>query len=149
MIPGRRYTMKIGARSVAATVTRPKYKLNVTTLERLATTKLDLNEIGVCTIATDRPIAFDPYEDNRDTGGFIVIDRLTNNTVGAGMIHFALRRSHNIHHHPTDVDKAARAGLSAAGIEVAALPRPGLPHSIDEEGIDAGADFLAGALKAR
>ncbi|MDH5255600.1 MAG: adenylyl-sulfate kinase, partial [Gammaproteobacteria bacterium] len=73
--------------------------------------KLDLNEIGVCNIALDRVIAFDPYEANRETGGFILIDRLTNHTIGAGMLHFALRRAHNIHLQHLDVDKAARATL--------------------------------------
>jgi len=77
----------------------------------LAAKKLDLNEIGVCNIALDRAVAFDPYIANRDTGGFILIDRLTNNTVGAGMLHFALRRSHNIHLQHVDIDKAARSSL--------------------------------------
>ena len=80
-------------------------------MEHLAAKKLDLNEIGVCNIALDRAVPFDPYEANRDTGGFILIDRMSNNTVGAGMLHFALRRSHNIHLQAVDVDKAARSGL--------------------------------------
>ena len=70
-----------------------------------------MNEIGVCNLSLDQPIAFDPYDENRDTGGFILIDRLTNATVGAGMIHFALRRSQNIHWQALDVNKAARASL--------------------------------------
>ncbi len=111
MYPGRPYLLKVGTQTVTATITQPKYKLNVNTLEHLAARKLDLNEIGVCNIALDRVIAFDPYDVNRDTGGFILIDRLTNHTVGAGMLHFALRRSHNIHHQHLDVDKAARAVL--------------------------------------
>ncbi len=128
MLPGRAYLMKIGAQTVSATVTEPKYKVNVNTMEHLAAKKLDLNEIGVVNLALDRAIAFDPYTDNRDTGGFILINRLTNNTVGAGMLHFALRRSHNIHMQAVDVNKAARGsakgqrpgvlwftGLSGAG----------------------------------
>ena len=97
MLPGRPYLLKIGTRTVGATVTEPKYKVNVNTLEHLAAKKLELNEIGVCNIALDRAMAFDPYAVNRDTGGFILIDRLSNDTVGAGMLHFALRRAHNIH----------------------------------------------------
>lgn len=111
MLPGRPYLLKIGARTVSASITEPKYKVNVNTLEQLAAKQLELNEIGVCNIALDRPVAFDPYKDNRDTGGFILIDRMTNNTVGAGMLNFALRRAHNIHLQPTVVDKAARALL--------------------------------------
>jgi bifunctional enzyme CysN/CysC len=128
MMPGRAFLLKIGTQTVTASITEPKYKVNVNTMEHLAAKKLDLNEIGVVNIALDRPIAFDPYTENRDTGGFILINRLTNNTVGAGTLHFALRRSHNIHMQHVDVDKAARAtakgqkagvlwftGLSGAG----------------------------------
>ena len=111
MLPGRPYLLKIGTRTVAATITEPKYKLNVNTLERLAAKKLELNEIGVCNLSLDRQIPFDAYADNRDTGGFILIDRITNHTVGAGMLHFALRRAHNIHLQHVDVDKAARSAL--------------------------------------
>jgi bifunctional enzyme CysN/CysC len=111
LLPGRAYLMKIGTRTVSATVTEPKYKVNVNTMEHLAAKVLELNEIGVCNIALDQAVAFDAYKDNRDTGGFILIDRLTNNTVGAGMLHFALRRSHNIHLQHVDVDKAARGKL--------------------------------------
>ena len=128
MLPGRSYWLKIGANTVTATIGHPKYRVNVNTLEHLAAKKLELNEIGVCNIAVGRPIAFDPYKQNRDTGGFMLIDRLSNNTVGAGLLHFALRRSHNIHWQATDVDKRARSaqkgqqpcilwftGLSGAG----------------------------------
>lgn len=128
MLPGRPYLMKIGTQVVTATVTEPKYKVNVNTMEHLAAKQLAMNEIGVVNLALDRPIAFDPYTANRDTGGFILINRLTNNTVGAGMLNFALRRSHNIHMQAVDVDKAARGvtkgqrpgvlwftGLSGAG----------------------------------
>jgi bifunctional enzyme CysN/CysC len=111
LLPGRPYWLKIGTQTVGATVTEPKYKVNVNTLEHLAAKKLELNEIGVCNLALDRPVAFDAYEDNRDTGGFILIDRLSNHTVGAGMLHFALRRAHNIHLQPMDIDKDARAEL--------------------------------------
>jgi bifunctional enzyme CysN/CysC len=111
MLPGRPYLMKIGTRTVSATVTEPKYKVNVNTMEHLAAKKLDVNEIGVCNIALDRAVPFDAYTANRDTGGFILIDRMSNNTVGAGMLHFALRRSHNIHLQHVDIDKAARAVL--------------------------------------
>jgi bifunctional enzyme CysN/CysC len=109
MFPGRPYLLKIGTQTVTATVTEPKYKVNVNTMEHLAAKKLELNEIGICNIALDRVIAFDPYTVNRDTGGFILIDRLSNGTVGAGMLHFALRRAHNIHLQHVDVDKAARS----------------------------------------
>ncbi len=111
MLPGRPYLLKVGARTVSATITEPKYKVNVNTMEHLAAKKLDLNEIGVCNIALDRPVAFDPYSANRDSGGFILIDRMTNNTIGAGMLHFALRRSHNIHLQHLDIDKGARSLL--------------------------------------
>ncbi|WP_018988979.1 sulfate adenylyltransferase subunit CysN [Aromatoleum toluclasticum] len=111
LLPGRPYLLKIGAKTVTATVTHIKYQVNVNTLEHVAARTLDLNAIGVCNLSLDRPIAFDPYADNRDTGGFILIDRLSNNTVGAGLIHFALRRSQNIHMQHVDVDKAARAAL--------------------------------------
>ena len=111
LLPGRPYLLKLGARTVSATVTEPKYKVNVNTMEHLAAKKLELNEIGVCNIALDRAVAFDPYTSNRETGGFILIDRMNNNTVGAGMLHFALRRSHNIHLQHVDVDKAARSAL--------------------------------------
>ncbi len=111
MLPGRPYLIKIGTRTASAALAQPKYKVNVNTLEHTATKTLELNEIGVCNITIDRPIAFDPYDTNRDTGGFILIDRLTNNTVGAGLIHFALRRADNVHWQAVDVDKAAHARL--------------------------------------
>ncbi|HMO46737.1 MAG TPA: sulfate adenylyltransferase subunit CysN [Rubrivivax sp.] len=111
MYPGRPYLLKIGTRSVNATVTEPKYRLNVNTLEHLAAKQLELNEIGVVNLSLDRPVAFDAYRDNRETGGFILIDRISHATVGAGMLHFALRRAHNIHLQHVDVDQAARAAL--------------------------------------
>jgi bifunctional enzyme CysN/CysC len=111
MLPGRPYWLKIGSKLATATLARPKYRLNVNTLEHLAAKKLELNEIGVCDLVVDRPVAFDAYREGRDTGGFILIDRFSNNTVGAGLIHFALRRAHNIHWQAVDVAKGARARM--------------------------------------
>ena len=111
MLAGQRYLLKIAARTVGATIAPPKYRINVDTLEHAAATTLGLNEIGVCTISLDRPIAFDPYPENRDMGGFVVIDRLTNNTVAAGLLHFALRRSQNVHWQTIEVDKRAHVSL--------------------------------------
>jgi bifunctional enzyme CysN/CysC len=111
MLRGRSYLMKIGARTTTATVMPLKYKINVNTLEHVAASSLELNEIGVVDFEIDRPIAFDPYVENRDTGGFILIDRITNDTVGAGMLRFALRRSQNLHLQALDLDKAARASI--------------------------------------
>jgi len=111
MLPGRPYWLKIGTKQVSATITEPKYKVNVNTLEHLAAKKLELNEIGVCNISLDQAIAFDAYTECRETGSFILIDRLSNSTVGAGMIHFALRRSQNIHWQALDVNKKSRAAL--------------------------------------
>jgi len=125
---GRSYLLKIGTRTLTATVNPLKYRVNVNSLEHVAATRLDLNEIGVCNLELDRPIAFDAYRVNRDMGGFILIDRLTNQTVGAGMLHFALRRAQNVVWQALDVSKASRAtqkgqkalllwftGLSGAG----------------------------------
>ncbi|MFC3077900.1 sulfate adenylyltransferase subunit CysN [Phenylobacterium terrae] len=111
LLPGRPYLVKLGARIVGAQITEPKYKVNVNTLEHLAAKRLELNEIGVCNLSLDAPVAFDPYAENKDLGGFILIDRLSNRTVGAGMLHFALRRSQNIHWQALDVNKSARAAL--------------------------------------
>jgi len=111
MLRGRNYLMKIGAKTVTATVAPLKYKVNINTLEHVAADKLELNEIGVCELELDRVIAFEPYTTNRDLGGFILIDRMTNNTVGAGQLNFALRRSQNIHWQSVDIDKRARAAI--------------------------------------
>ena len=111
MLPGRTYAIKSGAQTARATITAPKYKINVNTIERLPSTKLELNEIGECNIATDKKLVFDPYEENRDTGSFILIDRLTNATVGMGLLRFALRRASNIHWQATDVSRTARAEM--------------------------------------
>ncbi|GAA3902712.1 sulfate adenylyltransferase subunit CysN [Halomonas cibimaris] len=128
LLPGRPYLMKLGTQLVSATVTDIKYRINVNTLEHTASKQLALNDIGVCTLSVNRPVAFDAFRDSQDTGGFILIDRMTNNTVGAGMLHFALRRSDNIHMQHVDINKQARAsakhqkpavlwftGLSGAG----------------------------------
>ena len=113
MLRGRSYLLKIGGKTVTATVSPLKYKINVNTLEHIAATKLELNEIGVAGLELDRAIAFDPYNENRDMGGFILIDRLSNNTVGAGLLHFALRRSQNVHWQAIDVNKSAHSTLKA------------------------------------
>ena len=128
MLPGRPYLLKLATRTVNATVAHPKYKVNVNTLEQTAAKTLELNEIGVANITLDRAVPFDPYTVNRDLGGFILIDRYTHATVAAGLLHFALRRSHNIHWQAVEVNKQARArrkgqhpgvvwftGLSGAG----------------------------------
>ena len=111
LLPGRSYLMKIGTRSATATISPLKYKINMNTMQRLAAATLDLNEIGVCNLQLDRAIPFDPYTVNRDTGGFILIDRITNDTVGAGMLHFALRRASNVQWQALDVNKAGRSAL--------------------------------------
>jgi bifunctional enzyme CysN/CysC len=109
MLPGRPYLVKLGATTLGASLGQPKYVVDVNTLDHLAARTLHLNEIGVCNLTLDRAVAFDAYADNRDMGSFIVVDRFTNATVGAGMLHFALRRSQNIHWQATEVDKDARA----------------------------------------
>ncbi len=109
MLPGRPYLLKIGTQTVTATVTEPKYEVNINTLEHLASRTLGLNAIGVCNLSIDRAIPFEAYATNPDLGGFILIDRMTNATVAAGMIHFALRRSQNIHWQAVDIDRDAHA----------------------------------------
>ena len=109
--PGRSYLLKIGTRMVGASVTEIKHRVNVNTLEHLAAKKLELNEIGLVNLSLDKAIPFEPYSVNRDLGGFILIDRISNRTVGAGMLNFALRRADNIHWQHTDVSKASRASL--------------------------------------
>jgi bifunctional enzyme CysN/CysC len=111
MLQGRSYVMKIGTQTVNATVAPLKYRVNVDTLEHLAAKKLELNDIGVCALELSRPVVFEPYTENRDLGGFILIDRISNTTVGAGLLHFALRRSDNVHWQAFDVDKRARADM--------------------------------------
>lgn len=111
LLPGRPYLLKIGTRTVGMSCTSLKHRVDVNSLEHLAARTLELNEIGVCNLNLDRPIAFDAYADNRDTGGFIVIDRLSNRTVGAGMLHFALRRAQNVHWQAIDVNREAHSAL--------------------------------------
>jgi bifunctional enzyme CysN/CysC len=128
MLGGRPYLMMIGANTVTATPAAPKYRLDVTTLEHLAARKLEMNEIGVCNLSLDRPVAFDSYKENRETGGFILIDRLNNATVGAGMLHFALRRADNIQIQALDIDRKARArsmGQKPCVIWLTGLPGAG------------------------
>jgi bifunctional enzyme CysN/CysC len=111
MLTGRPYVIKLGARTLTGSITATRHKVNVNTLEHLAAKQLELNEIGVCNLSFDRAIPFDPYSDNRETGGFIIIDKLSNDTVGAGLLTFALRRAENIHWQALDVNKSARASL--------------------------------------
>ncbi|MGE3224667.1 MAG: adenylyl-sulfate kinase, partial [Parvibaculaceae bacterium] len=109
MLPGRPYLVKTGAVTLPGTFEAPKYKINVNTLEHVAAKTLGLNEIGVANLDLDRAIAFAPYGENRHLGSFIVIDRFSNNTVGMGLINFALRRASNIHWQAMDVNKGSRA----------------------------------------
>jgi len=112
LLPGRSYLLRVGTRSgVPASVTSIKYKIDVNTREHLATHGLALNEIGFCNLATALPVSFDAYEANRRTGSFIVVDRYSNRTVGAGMIAFALRRAANIAWQPLSIGRKDRAGL--------------------------------------
>lgn len=111
MLPGRAYTLKCGAQTTMATILNLKYKLNVDNLDHVAGKTLELNEVGSCNISTTRPLVFDPYAENTDTGSFILIDRFTNATVAAGMIEFGLRRATNIKWQELSIDKAARARL--------------------------------------
>jgi len=128
LLPGRPYLLQLGPRTIGVQVTELKHKVNVNTLEHIAGKRLELNEVAFCNLALDKPIAFDPYAENHETGGFILIDRITNATVGCGMIDFPLRRAANVHWQHLDIDKAARArakgqkpcvlwftGLSGAG----------------------------------
>jgi bifunctional enzyme CysN/CysC len=112
LLQGRSYLLKLATQTVTATVAPIKYRVNINTLEHLAAKKLDLNDIGICGLEVSSAITFESYRDSRVLGGFILIDRVTNNTVGAGLLHFALRRSQNVHWQALDVNKAARARLS-------------------------------------
>jgi len=111
MLPGRPYLLKMGTQTMTATVTEPKYEVNVNTLDHLTSQTLALNAIGVVNISTDRAVPFEAYTQNPDLGGFILIDRMTNATVAAGMVHFALRRSQNIHWQAVDIDRTAHAAI--------------------------------------
>ncbi|PLK22697.1 adenylyl-sulfate kinase [Porphyrobacter sp. TH134] len=111
MKPGRGYWLKLGTQMVTATVQPPEYEIDINSLEHLAAKTLGLNGIGVAEFATDRPIAFEPYADNRQLGGFILIDKFSNATVAAGMIDFSLRRADNVHWQPTAITRADHAGM--------------------------------------
>ena len=128
MLPGRSYWLKLATQQVSVQIQAPKYQININTLEHLAAKRLELNAIGVATLSTDKPIVFEPYSATRDLGGFILIDKFTNATVAAGMLHFALRRSQNVHWQAVDITREAHAaqkqqqprvlwftGLSGAG----------------------------------
>ena len=108
---GRAYWLKLGTQTVSVTVQQPKYTVNVNTMEHLAAKTLELNAIGVAELATDKPIVFEPYALSRTLGGFILIDKITNRTVGAGMLHFSLRRAQNVHWQATDIGREEHAGL--------------------------------------
>jgi bifunctional enzyme CysN/CysC len=112
IFPGRSYLMKLATKVVTVTVNPLKHKVNVNTLEHLATERLELNDIGVVELELDQPVVFEAYAGSRELGGFILIDRITNNTVAAGMLHFALRRSQNVHWQFLDVNKESRAQLN-------------------------------------
>jgi bifunctional enzyme CysN/CysC len=111
LVVGRAYWLKLGTQMVSATVREPKYQVNVNTMEHLAAKTLDLNAIGVAEINTDRAIVFEPYAENRTLGGFILIDKITNATVAAGMLHFSLRRAQNVHWQATDIGRDTHASL--------------------------------------
>jgi bifunctional enzyme CysN/CysC len=111
LLPGRPYWLKLGTQLVTATIHAPKYQVNVNTLEHLAAKTLGLNAIGIANLSTDKPLVFQPYTKSRDLGGFILIDKISNATVAAGMLHFALRRSSNVHWQALDIDRDAHARL--------------------------------------
>ena len=111
MAPGRGYYLKIGTQTVSATISQPKYQVNVNTMEHIAVKTLELNSIGVAIITTDREIPFTPYAESRELGGFILIDKNTNATVGAGLINFGLRRAQNIHWQATDIGRDHHANV--------------------------------------
>jgi bifunctional enzyme CysN/CysC len=111
LLPGRPYWLKLATQLVTATIHGLKYQVNVNTMEHLAAKTLSLNAIGVANLSTDKPLVFESYERSRELGGFILIDKISNATVAAGMLHFALRRSSNVHWQPLDIDRAAHARL--------------------------------------
>ena len=128
MLPGRSYWLKLATQTVTASIHAPKYQVNVNTLEHLAAKTLELNAIGVVTLSTDRPVVFEPYGDSRTLGGFVLVDKIGNATVAAGMIRFALRRAQNVHWQAIDISRESHArqkgqspalvwftGLSGAG----------------------------------
>jgi bifunctional enzyme CysN/CysC len=111
LLVGRAYWLKLGTQMVSATVHAPKYIINVNTMEHIAAKTFELNAIGVAEIVTDKPIVFEAYANNRTLGGFILIDKITNATVAAGMLHFSLRRAQNVHWQATDIGREAHAAL--------------------------------------
>jgi len=111
LVPGRPYWLKLGTQTVTATIHAPKYQVNVNTLEHMAAKTLELNAIGVTNINLDRAIPFEPYAQNRTLGGFILIDKLTNATAAAGIIHFSLRRAQNVHWQALDISRDTHASL--------------------------------------
>jgi bifunctional enzyme CysN/CysC len=139
LLPGRPYLMKLGSTAATCSVTHIKHGINVNTLQRTPATTLAVNDIAVANIATDRRLPFDPYQANRESGGFVLIDRLTNATVGAGLIDFALRRSDNIHWQALDVTKEARVAIKGH--------RPGVVWFTGISG--AGKSTIANALERR
>ncbi|MGD0141787.1 MAG: sulfate adenylyltransferase subunit CysN [Rhizomicrobium sp.] len=142
MLPGRQYLLKIGARTVPVSITELKHKVDVNTLDHMAGKTLALNEVGYGNISAAQPVAFDAYTDNRDTGGFILIDRFTNATVAAGMIDFGLRRATNVHWQALDVNKVLRG--ETKGQKPAVLWFTGLSGS----GKSTIANLVEGALFA-
>jgi bifunctional enzyme CysN/CysC len=125
MLPGRSYLVKLGTRTVAGTIAPIKYRIDIDTLAHVDAARLDLNDIARCNVVLDQPVVFEPYQENRDLGGFIVIDRLTNNTVGAGLLHFAVRGSHDVTWETLEVSRQARARLK--GQQPRVLWLTGLP----------------------
>src|SRR6185437_12711803 len=111
LLPGRQYLLKLATATVPAAISALKHKVDVNTLGHLAGKTLALNEVGYCNFALSQPLAFDPYRENRDMGGFILIDRITNATVGAGMVDFGLRRATNVHWQALDINKYVRAAM--------------------------------------
>ena len=118
MIPGRAYWLKLATQTVSATVQPPKYVVNVNTMDHMAAKTLDLNAIGVAELTTEKPLVFEAYADNRTLGGFILIDKITNATVAAGMLHFALRRAQNVHWQALDITREARAAIKGQTAQV-------------------------------
>ncbi len=139
LLPGRKYLIKIGTKQVPATINAPKYGIDINTLTDRPSRTLELNEFGVCTISLDEPIAFDPYRTIREMGGFVIIDRLSNNTIGMGLIDFALRRASNIHWQALDVNRELLA--EQKGQKPAVLWFTGLSGS--------GKSTIANALQKR
>ncbi len=139
MLPGRSYLMRIGTKYVPARVTRLKHRVDVNSLEHIAARTLELNEVGVCNVATATPVAFDAYAENRETGAFILIDRFTHATAGAGMISFGLRRATNVHRQSLLIDKAARVAnivereLHARGAHTYLLDGDNVRHGLNRD----------------